>query len=152
MSSLLSSSIPFGRPGTSLTFKSFDMNQGTCAENKTIHYHMRYSSGSLFVSSLWHLLSQNQEMTSGIFQLKGQLWLKSINTVRRMTPLIQTLRAFLCLDLFKPCRPAPAAVFFTSPKCHPLHHWHPSITSSLFVLYLEGHNSSVECHYFDLQH
>lgn len=47
------------------------------------------------------------------------------------------------------CRLTPAAFFFTSPKCHPLHHCQPLITASLLVLYPEGHNSSAECHYFE---
>lgn len=58
-------------------------------------------------------------------------------------------KGFPLFGSLRTCRLPPAAFFFTSPTCHPLHHCHSLITASLLVFYLEGHNSSAKCHYFE---
>lgn len=58
-------------------------------------------------------------------------------------------KGFLLFRFLQACRLPPAVFFLTSPKCHPLHHCHPLITSPLLVLYLGCRNFSAECHHFE---
>lgn len=58
-------------------------------------------------------------------------------------------KSFLLFGAPQTCRHPLKTFSLTTSKCHPLHHCHLWIASSLLFLHLECCNSSAECHYFE---